>query len=267
MNISVIIPTYNRASLIERAVGSVLEQTFKSREIIVVDDGSTDNTAEVIKNIDSPLVKYVFRKNGGPGAARNTGVKIATGDWIAFQDSDDVWRPDKLEKQVEHIRKNPEYGLIYSSYEMHLEDGTGIVMPGKNGGMALEGNIFIPLLVRNTVGAPTVMVQKKLFESVGGFDETLKSLEDWDFVLKFSRDYAIGFIDDITVDAYRVDRGVSANVADAYEYRCRMLCENRKILEDNGLFELAVSELFKQAERFNCLDTVKKMFILYLSRG
>jgi glycosyltransferase involved in cell wall biosynthesis len=267
MNISVIIPTFNRASLIERAVGSVLEQTVKPLEIIVVDDGSTDNTQEVIENIGSSLVKYVYRENGGAGAARNTGVKKASGDWIAFQDSDDVWRPDKLEKQVEHIKKHPEHGLVYTSYEMHLEDGTGIVIPGKQDGMALEGSIFIPLLIRNTVGAPTVTVQKKLFESVGGFDESLKSLEDWDFVLKFSRKYEIGFVDDITVDAYRVDQSVSANVADAYEYRCRALCENRRILEDNDLFERAVSELFKQAERFNCLDTVKKMFILYLSRG
>lgn len=267
MRISVIIPTYNRAGLIERAVKSVVDQTVKPQEVIVVDDGSSDNTREVVESIQSPLVKYVYRKNGGAGAARNTGVKEAAGDWIAFHDSDDMWRPDKLEKQVKYIKEHSDAGLVYSSYEMHLEDGTSILMPGKKDDLPLEGNVFVPLLVRNTVGAPTVVVRKELFEKAGGFDESLRSLEDWDFAIRFARDNVIGFLDDITMDAYRVDRSVSANTADAFDFRCRLLCENRAILEDNNLFEYAISEMFRHAELLGCLDTVKRMFILYLNRG
>ena len=266
MNISVIIPTYNRASLIKRAVESVLDQTVKPNEVIVVDDGSSDNTREVVESIQSPIVKYVYRENGGAGAARNTGVKEAAGDWIAFHDSDDMWRRDKLEKQAEYLKEHPDTGLVYSSYEMHLEDGTSILMPGNKDGLSLEGNIFVPLLVRNTVGAPTVVVRKDLFEKAGGFDESLRSLEDWDFAVRFARDNVIGFLNDITVDAYRVDSSVSSDTADAFDFRCRMLCENRAILEADNLFEYAISEMFRHAEILGCLDTVKRMFILYLSR-
>ena len=118
--VSVIIPTYNRAKLLPRAIKSVLNQTFKDFEVIIVDDGSTDNTEEVINEFQkhNKRIKYIrHEKNKGAAAARNTGIKIAQGEYIAFQDSDDEWLPNKLEKQMEIFESAPaEIGVVYTDY-------------------------------------------------------------------------------------------------------------------------------------------------------
>ena len=192
MDISVVIPTYNRAALIERAVKSVLDQSFKPLEVIVVDDGSTDNTAEIVKQINDPLVKYVYKENGGAGSARNCGVKNSLGDWIAFHDSDDVWRPHKLEIQKDYAIGHQEFDLIYSAYEIHFADGTSRKIPDENNIEYLQGDILVPLLIRNTIGTPTMLVRKESFLKTGGFDERLRCIEDWNFAIRFAENQLIG---------------------------------------------------------------------------
>ena len=267
MNISVIIPTYNRASLIERAIRSVLEQTYKPFEIIVVDDGSTDNTREVVESIGDPTVKYCYKENGGAGSARNYGAKQAQGDWLAFHDSDDVWRPDKLKAQTEYAKKHPEFNLIYSKYEMHFYDGSTAIIPFGEDIELLEGNIQHILLVKNSIGTPTVLVKKQAFFEIGGFDENLRCIEDWNFVIRFAERNSIGFVNEVTMDAYRVDASVSSNMADMYEERCRAITQYRNVLEQYNLFDVAVKSLFDMAEARGDLDTVKRMFMAYISLG
>ena len=104
--ISVIIPTYNRAHLIKRSAQSVLNQTYKNLELIIVDDGSTDNTKEVIDSLNDERIVYVKQENHGVSSARNTGINVANGKYIAFQDSDDIWHSDKLEKQINTLKQN-----------------------------------------------------------------------------------------------------------------------------------------------------------------
>lgn len=265
MNISVIIPTFNRAFILERAVRSVLNQTYTPSEVIIVDDGSTDNTKQVVESINNPLVKYYYKENGGAASARNLGVKMAYGDWIAFQDSDDEWRKEKLQRQVDYYKKHSDYNLIYSSYEMHMADGNTITVPSKEDDIELEGDILSSLVIKNTIGTPTVMVKKDEFLKLGGFDERLRCIEDWNFAIRFAEQYSIGFVDEVTVDAYRVDDSVSSNAAEMFEERCRTIVKYRSLLEQNGKFEVAIMRMFEQAQVANCLEQVKQMFMAFLS--
>ena len=123
--VSIIIPTYNREQLLGRAIKSVLAQTYQDFELIIVDDGSTDNTERLVKSFNSEKTRYIrHRKNKGPAAARNTGIRSAKGDYIAFQDSDDEWMPEKLEKQMRAFTTAPpEVGVVYTSYYSTINKG------------------------------------------------------------------------------------------------------------------------------------------------
>ena len=262
--ISVVIPTYNREKYIERAVRSVLEQTFRPYEIIVVDDGSADNTKRVVEEIDDPIVKYVFQNNSGAGSARNNGVKLSTGDWVAFQDSDDVWTPEKLEKQYNYSKDHPEFDMIYSAFSLDNNVSRVEKYPIAEEGRILEGNICIPLIIQNSIGTPTIMVKRDSFEAVGGFDESIRCLEDWEFVVRFSQNHRIGYVDEVLVNTYRVDESVSSNLGEMFKVRCRIIVNNRNELLKEGKFNEAVLRMFQKAEQLDCLDQVKKLFMLYM---
>ena len=163
--VSVIIPSYNRANLIERSVRSVLNQTYKNIEVIVIDDGSKDNTEEIVKAINDERLRYYKQENGGAAKARNNGVSLATGEYIAFHDSDDVWREDKLMKQMSFLKENPIYGMVYCNFMFHKMDGSSNIIPRDINVIGeLDGDIFFTLLINNTVGAPTMLMKKELFQ-------------------------------------------------------------------------------------------------------
>ncbi len=262
--ISVVIPTYNRADYIIRSVKSALEQTVKPYEIIVVDDGSTDNTKEKIDELNNECIKYVYQENGGAASARNKGAEVATGDWIAFNDSDDVWRPEKLKEQIEHAHSDDKFDLIYCAYSLTSPSEKIERVPYSENISELEGNIFLSLVVMNTIGTPTVMVKRNDFLSVGGFDTGLRCIEDWDFAVRFSKEHKIGFVNKVLVDAYTVDSGVSTNISEMFSVRCKMIAENKDVLLSNNIFDRAVSIMFEAAERMGCLEQVQKMLMLYL---
>lgn len=258
--VSVIIPTYNRENLIERSIRSVLNQTYKNLEVIVVDDGSTDHTREIVESIKDQRIIYHKQENGGAAKARNTGVSLATADYIAFHDSDDVWREDKLIKQMSFLKQNPEYGMVYSNFFFHRLDGSGYSIPKDVKPIGeLSGDIFFTVLINNTVGAPTMVMKKELFEEIGGFDTTLKCLEDWDFTIRFAENYYVGYLDEDLMDAYQQIDGVSANGKEYFSIRCDMICRYKDILWKNGLFDLAIGDLFQLANRHNCLEMVKQL--------
>lgn len=263
--ISVVIPSYNRAGTIQRAVESVLAQTHEVDEIIIVDDGSTDETYSVLQKIKNNKIKWKpLEQNQGVSNARNIGVLEASNSIIAFQDSDDCWRPDKLEKQLEYWEVHPEYDMLYSSYLHHLEDGGTIRVPSETMSGKLEGDLFEDLLLRNSVGAPTILVKKECFLSVGGFETTLKSLEDWDYAIRFSKDHLIGYADIESVDTYATGSGVSSNTGAYYDSRCRMVARYKKELIERDLFNQVVGDIFARAQESQLLETVKKLLLLYL---
>ncbi len=256
--VSVIIPTYNREKVIERSVRSVLNQTYSNIEVIVVDDGSKDNTEEIVKSINDDRIIYYKQENGGASKARNTGVKLATSEYIAFHDSDDSWREDKLEKQMNYLMENPQYSMVYCDYLMHKIDGRTYAVPGDvNVIGVVEGDMFLTILVNNTIGTPTMVLKKELFDELGGFDESLHCLEDWDFALRFSEFYYIGYIHESLIDVYQQPGSVSTNGRAYFDTRCRMIAKYKDVLWKNELFDFVVGELFKLAESHNYLEQVK----------
>lgn len=188
--ISVVIPTYNRASLLVRALTSVAAQTYRDTEVIVVDDGSTDGTAEVVRAI--PLsVRYLRQAHAGVSAARNRGVGAARGEWIAFLDSDDEWRAEKLARQVAFIAAHGGLDACQTD-EIWIRHGRR-VNPGRRHRKP-SGDIFLPSLDLCLVSPSAAMLRRSTFERLGGFDEGLPACEDYDLWLRLAVDTPVYLI-------------------------------------------------------------------------
>lgn len=192
MLISVIIPTHNRLGMVLRAVDSVLDQSYKNLELIVVDDGSTDKTADYIPRYEDSRLKYVYQKNQGVSKARNLGVAQAHADWICFLDSDDVWRRHKLSEQLRFHDQNRQF-LISQTDDVWIRNSVRVNKMKIHDTRA--GDIFEASLRRCLICCSSVMIKKSLFDDVGGFDETLVTCEDYDLWLKILAKYPVGFVD------------------------------------------------------------------------
>jgi glycosyltransferase involved in cell wall biosynthesis len=230
--VSVIVPTYNRAYCICRAVDSVREQSYSNWEILIVDDGSSDNTGALIasKYGDDPRVRYIYQSNAGVSAARNAGIRQTRGNYVAFLDSDDVWKPWKLEVQLEFFQAFPDVGMVWTNFE--AVDTAGNVVKSRylttmyeayryfasfdslfrssravsdvvgsrgdleDGARAYVGNIYVPMLRGNLVHTSTVMLSRERIEKVKEFDETLTlSGEDYDFHFRTCKWGDVCFVD------------------------------------------------------------------------
>ena len=194
-SVSVVIPTYNRAHLLERCLDSVLGQTLAADEIIVVDDGSTDNTVATLKS-RHPEIKLIQQDNLGVSAARNTGISAARHDWIALLDSDDVWHENKLERQITALNNAPEY-LICHSDEIWIRNGVRVNQMNKH--KKAGGHIFQHCLPLCAISPSAVMIHRSLFEEIGLFDETLAACEDYDLWLRICSRYAVLYIDEALI--------------------------------------------------------------------
>jgi glycosyltransferase involved in cell wall biosynthesis len=195
---SVIIPTFNRATVLSRAIDSVLSQSHAADEIIVIDDGSTDNTEQFIKK-SYPQIKLIKQTNKGVSAARNTGIKQATGDWLCLLDSDDSWQKNKLEKQIEAINKNPEY-LICHTNETWYRNGTVLNQAKKH--EKRGGYIYQHCLPLCAISPSSVIINKTIFDDVGLFDESLPACEDYDMWLRICCKYPVLFIDEALTNKF-----------------------------------------------------------------
>lgn len=195
MKISVIIPTYNRASFLEKSIKSVLNQTAKIDEIIVVDDGSNDNTSQIIKQFD---VKYIYQNHQGVSKARNTGIINAKNEWIAFLDSDDIWHNNKIEQHIIFHTKNPNHLASYTN-EQWIRNGKIIQQKGYQ---EKEQPSFLNSLKLCKIGASTFFCHKKIFEAIGYFDETLIACEDYDLWLRILQKYPIQYIEEKLTSKY-----------------------------------------------------------------
>lgn len=190
-NISVIIPTFNRSDFLKKAIESVLLQTYQGFELIVIDDGSTDNTYEIVSEFNNNIV-YIKQKNRGAASARNTGIKRAENKFLAFLDSDDCWDKEKLAVQIDEMQKNPSY-LVSHTQETWYRNN--VLLKQKRKHKKHHGYIFDKCLPLCAVGMSTVMIKKELFERVGKFDENFPCCEDYDFWLRVSVRYPFLLID------------------------------------------------------------------------
>ncbi len=190
--ISVIIPTLNRANLLERALRSVVNQTFPPDEIIVVDNGSTDDTKNMIKD-NFQNIKYYFLSDKGVSKARNLGIKNSNCEWVSFLDSDDEWHPKKLEKQINLIKTNSKCKFIHSN-EIWYRNGKNLNQLKKH--KKKGGNIFKNCLKMCCISPSSVIINKNLFSNYGLFDESFQVCEDYEMWLRMSAKEEIFFLED-----------------------------------------------------------------------
>jgi glycosyltransferase involved in cell wall biosynthesis len=188
--VSVIVPTYNRGYCIAACLRSVLDQSFKNFEIIVVDDASKDDTRAQVDSVGDPRIRYVaHEKNKGGAAARNSGIRVAGGEFIAFLDSDDYWHPEKLDKQISALQKlGLGYGLSYTWISCVDEEGKEVLRINPD----IDGDCFQEMLVSNFIGSfSNIVVRKALLLEVGALDETFRSCQDWDLFIRLTRRAAV----------------------------------------------------------------------------
>jgi len=189
--VSVIIPTFNRCGKVVRAIQSAVEQTFIDREIIVVDDGSTDATQNTVDQFPDPIKFIAHSSNLGVSAARNSGIRHSNSPYIAFLDSDDYWLPEKLKVQIEFLETHTNVQVCQSE-ELWIRNGRRVNPMKKH--IKPSGNIFEPSLKLCLVSPSAVMIRRSLLDEVGLFDESLPACEDYDLWLRISCHYPISLI-------------------------------------------------------------------------
>lgn len=196
--VSVIIPTYNRAKYILETLESVLNQSYKNYEVIIVDDGSTDKTKEALKPyILNNRIIYIYKDNGGPASARNAGLAITRAEYIAFLDSDDLWLPDKLEQQVKYLDEHKDIGLVFTDAVVFTEAKTGSIKEIARVVFTGDDLSFKALFMGDYIPSLTVMVRNPCIENVGYFDESPDLRiggEDYEMWLRIAWRYKIGHI-------------------------------------------------------------------------
>ena len=226
---SVVIPVYNRKSLIRRALESVLNQSYLASQVVVVDDGSTDGTSDMLQS-EYPQVTVIRQEYQGVSAARNKGIVNCRSDWVAFLDSDDEWQPEKLEKQALWLNENSGYQICHCD-EIWIHNGVRVnqkVKHAKSGGW-----IFLHCLPLCVVSPSAVVINRIVFHKVGVFDESLPVCEDYDLWLRITSQFPVGFVNEQLVVKYG---GHIDQLSKAYpamdRYRISSLI---KLLESNQL--------------------------------
>ncbi|MEW6125985.1 MAG: glycosyltransferase [Acidobacteriota bacterium] len=214
--VSVIIPTYNNARFLSECLDSILHQTYGNFEILLVDDGSTDDTEAVIQPYLESL-RYFRKANGGPSSARNLALTQARGEFIAFQDADDIWVKDKLELQVDYLRQNAHVGVVFTDSARFDTEGGFRPSFRETYGYVPNENIFEELLVNHFIAMPSVMVRRRCLDEVGLFDESLTGAEDYNLYLRLAKKYQFGFLDKVLVHV----RLHGASLSDNLEQMCR----------------------------------------------
>ena len=208
--VSVVVPCYNLGHYLDEAVDSVLAQSFQQFEILVVDDGSTDDTADRLKTIGDPRLQYVVRPHAGVSATRNAGVKLATGELVSFLDSDDEWKPHKLQCEIAVFKQHPELDAVFTDLEKY--DGDAFVpsfmrasplFSRRLTGVHSHEVIIVPsqemhlYLLQEVFVKPSALTMRlDAFRCAGGFDERWSSSEDWEFLLRFAKWGRFGYIDE-----------------------------------------------------------------------
>tara|TARA_Y100000739_G_scaffold229180_1_gene243031 strand:+ start:559 stop:1425 length:867 start_codon:yes stop_codon:yes gene_type:complete len=247
--ISVIIPTYNRCDLLKRAINSVIKQTITPKEIIIVDNGSTDQTYQMVSSL-FPEINYFIEKKRGVSAARNKGILESKSKWIAFLDSDDAWKPTKLEKQMEYsVFNQDKYRIIHTDETWYRNKKfLNQLKKHKKSG----GNIFKNSLQLCCISPSSVVLKKQIFDDYGLFDENLEVCEDYDMWIRITAKEEVGFLDSPLVLKYG---GHSDQLSKKFwgmdRFRIKSLEKNLK------------NEHFSKSQKINVLDTlIEKLTIV-----
>ena len=236
--VSVIIPSYNRALSIEKSVNSVLNQTYKDLEVIVVDDGSTDNTKDILQGLSDERIRYVYQENAGACMARNNGLAHAQGSIIAFQDSDDVWACDKLEKQLEAMDKmNAD---VVCCHLRHERNHHTILLPKR------IGNRFVlPTDDFFGIGTQTLLMKREVFEAEQ-FDTSFPRLQDLEWMIRVLQKYRVFCMSDALVDYYLGDDSLSVDGVKLYTALGLILRKHRNVVKQCPLVAMhAVKDLLQ----------------------
>lgn len=260
--VSVIIPTYNREETIKRAVDSVLEQTYSDFELIIVDDASTDSTRQIISEYKDSRIKYLkIESRHGANHARNVGISNAKGEYIAFQDSDDVWYPDKLEKQMKILLEESEVDIVFSRYLHHLANGRMTLVPNKNYTAALLQDKMESILAgNNVIGTPTLVVRKRCFDKTGMFDEMLPRFQDWEIVIRFVQEYKIRFLDEALVDAYEMKESISKVDKSLVSGKALIIKKHRDFFAFHGTLRRHIGNITDSAVNTQQLEDIFDMW-------
>ena len=201
MKVSVVIPAYNAASFLPRCLRSVFAQTLKPEEVIVVDDGSADNSAALAAALGA---RVISRSNGGPAAARNAGIQSASSEWVALLDADDLWAPEKLERQALFIR--PDTVLVYAGVRIFDDNGVREVVPAVDASSARK-----MLRYANPITPSTVIVKREAILQLGGFRDGISGCEDWEMWFRLQRLGQFEAISDPLTDYYVYPKSLSSN--------------------------------------------------------
>lgn len=240
--VSVIIPTFNRSEYITRAAKSVLDQSFKDLELLIVDDGSTDETGKIIESLGDPRIRYFFQPNQGVSRARNLGINNSRGNFISFLDSDDEWLPRKLEQQLESLESHPEYRIVHTN-EIWIRKGLRVnqkKIHRKYGGWIFQ--YCLPLCV---ISPSSIMLSRDIFNKTGLFREDFPVCEDYELWLRLASAWPVLFIDDPLIVKYGGHHGqLSARHWGMDRFRVKALSG---IIESGNLTQmqkrLAIQEL------------------------
>lgn len=258
--VSVILPTYNRAHMIKKAIDSVLSQTYSDLELIIADDASTDDTKEVVKAISDERIRYFCcEKNGGAAAARNFGIKKASplSEWIAFEDSDDIWHRDKLEKQFLSLSKEPMAEFCYHKIRYDMGGDYCAILPDER--LSVEkkhGDIFAELLHENLVDCPSMLIKRSLLEKTGLFDETLPALEDYDLAIRLGKASKAAFADEVLLESSYSTTGVSGSPKNYLIASCLILSKYKKDYLETDNFNHRLSVILADAEKAGVRDEI-----------
>lgn len=192
--ISVVIPAYNVERTLQETVESVQKQTFRDFELIIINDGSTDQTLRIAQSFSDPRIKTFSYKNGGLPVARNRGIEQATGEFISFIDADDLWTQDKLERQLAALKAEPEVDVAYSWIQSIDEQGH---LLHQYHPVFFAGNVYAEILVNNFIAnGSNILARREAILAVEGFDPTLRACEDWDFYIRLAAKYHFAVVPD-----------------------------------------------------------------------
>jgi len=236
--VSVIIPAYNSAAFVLQAVQSALDQTYGNYEVIVVDDGSTDDTKLVLSRFDGQF-RYLYQPNRGLSAARNAGIALAKGDFVCFLDADDLWAPDKVELQVAYMERHRDIALLSTGYEHFTDDGAvapplyAVALPVETAARTFTSrDDFVKFVSANFIFVSTVMVRKDCFDKSGLFDTNLRAAEDRDMWLRISAHFDIACLPPILVRKRNHSLNMSKDRTRQIRSRIQVLEKNRALFPE-----------------------------------
>lgn len=230
--VSTIVPTFNRSQMLRRALRSALAQSHARHEILVVDDGSTDDTRAMLAREFSGRVRYLHQANGGVASARNLGLAEARGDLICFLDSDDEWHADKLALQVAYLDTHPDVAVVLTDIVWVDPKGNVTRIQHRRAALPRDGHILGDVLAEPTMVPSTVMVRRSVYDAIGGFDTALRTAEDIDFYLRAASRFGVGLLEQ-PLTRYTAGHDSLSKPKEAYRDYARVL--ERFVAEQPGL--------------------------------